>query len=435
VRLREHNLYFAGLSRRDSLGLMLASVRVLAAGSRGPEGAADHIEALWRDRFDGDDAVVFPSARCGIQAVLIALDLKDRNEVLVTGYTCAAVPDAVTAAGAVPVYADVDAHTFAIDPARAEAAIGPRTGVLICQHTFGIPAPLQELASVARRHGLVLLEDACLALGSAHAGRPLGSLGDASVFSFELSKTVTAGWGGVVVTRRSGLGQRLRQIRDQWGALSRVEAARRLAQAGLSGLLYRPEAYGVTKYLVAVLFRSGAFRPSAAVAGDCRAGSDHAWMAVLRQMDRLDETLSHGRRLAERYARVLRRHGWDGGEPEDTTVRLARFPVLVNDPAAWVEHFASHGFELGRWFDAPISPPPATSPGPTTITCSVGTWLGEHMVNFPLHRRINGADADDFCRILDHFLASLPEERRFATPSPLSATDGDAVRSFAGCPR
>jgi dTDP-4-amino-4,6-dideoxygalactose transaminase len=435
VRVREHNLYFAGLSRRDSLGLILSSVRVLLAGSRGPERAAGQVEALWRERFGGHDAVVFPSARCGIQAVLLALDLKDRNEVLVTGYTCGAVPDAVTAAGAVPAYADVDARTLAIDPARAEASIGPRTGVLICQHTLGIPAPLQDLESVARRHDLVLLEDACLALGSAHAGRPLGSFGDASVFSFELSKTVTAGWGGVVVTRRPGLGERLRKIRDQWGALPRVEAARRLAQAGLSGLLYRPGAYGVTKYLVAILFRSGAFRPSAVAAGDCRAGSDHAWMAVLRQTDRLDETLSHGRGLAERYARVLRRHGWDGGLPDDTTVRLARFPVLVEDPDAWVAHFARRGFELGRWFNAPVSPPPTSGPSPTPLTCPVGTWLGEHMVNFPLHRRMTREDADGFCRILDEYLVSLPEVGRFATPGPRNVTDADAVPTFAGRPR
>jgi perosamine synthetase len=401
VRLREHNLYFAGLSRRDSLGLVLSSVRVLVAGSSGPERAAGHVEALWRERFDGDDAVVFPSARCGIQAVLMALDLKDRNEVLVTGYTCGAVPDAVTAAGAVPAYADVDAHTLAIDLASAEDKIGPHTGAVIGQHTFGMPAPRQELDSLARRHGLFLLEDACLALGSADVDGPLGSSGDASVFSFELSKTVTAGWGGVVVTRRPGFGQRLREIRDQWGALPRVEAARRLAQAGLSGLLYRPGAYGVTKYLVAILFRSGAFRPSAVAAGDCRAGSDHAWIAVLRQTDRLDETLSHGRGLAERYARVLRRHGWDGGLPDDTTVRLARFPVLVEDPDAWVAHFARRGFELGRWFNAPVSPPPTSGPSPTPLTCPVGTWLGEHMVNFPLHRRMTREDADGFCRILD----------------------------------
>lgn len=428
MTIREHNLYFAGLSRRDSLYLILSSVEILARGSSGPASAAAGVERLWKERFSGDDAVVFPSGRCGIRALLMALDLEARTEVLVTGYTCGVVPDAVAAAGAVPVYSDVDVRTFAMDPIRAEHAITPRTGALLLQHTYGIPAPVAELQDLARRNGIYFLEDACLALGSGHRGRPLGSAGDASVFSFELSKTVTAGWGGVVVTRLPGLGERLREIRRRWGTLPRIEASRRLAQAGLSGILYRPGAFGIGKYLIAAFFRAGFFRSSSPVPTECRAGSDRAWNVVLRQMARLEATMNHGRALAEQYAGVLRRHGWQGDVLDDASVRLGRFPLLVHDPRLWVRHFSRHGFELGRWFDAPVSPPPADGTPPTAATCPVGTWLGQHVVNLPLHRRMRRRDADRFCAVLDAFLSSLPEEARFAgsPPDPRPVGDGAA---------
>jgi dTDP-4-amino-4,6-dideoxygalactose transaminase len=418
VRIREHNLYFAGLSRRDSVQLILSSIQVLLCGNTGPRRAAARVEHLWKERFSGDDAVVFPSARCGIRALLMALELDRSTEVLVTGYTCGAVPDAVTSAGAIPVYADVDAKTFAMDPVKAEDAMTPRTGALLLQHTYGIPGPVAELQDLARRKRVYFLEDACLALGSSCWGRPLGTAGDASVFSFELSKAVTAGWGGVVVTRLPGLGARLRRIRTAWGNLPRIEASRRLGQAGLSGMLYRPGTFGLSKFVVAALFRARFFRGSSLGTMECRAGSDHAWNVVLRQMSGLEETMNHGRAIAERYSDVLRRHGWQGNVLGDPSVRLVRFPVLVHDQRLWLEHFRRRGFELGRWFDAPVSPPPVAGRPPTATTCPVGSWLGEHMVNFPLHRRINQSDADRFCRILDHFLDSLPEAERFAEREP-----------------
>ena len=394
--------------------LILSSLSVLFGTRTGPGKAAGRVESLFKERFSGEDAVVFPSARCGIRAVLTALELKHSNEVLVTGYTCSAVPDAVAAVGATPVYADVDAYTFSIDPARLEERISPRTRALLVQHTYGIPAGIAELEAMSRRHNLHLLEDACLALGSACEGRSLGSMGDASIFSFELSKTVTAGWGGVVVTRLPGLGQQLREIRAHWGNLPRGEASSRLMQAGLSGFLYRPGAYAVTKYIVALLFKAGLFRSSAARNDDCRTNADAGWNAVLRQMTRLDATLEHSRRLALQYSSVLRRYGWDGQLPDDPSVRLCRFPVLVADPSAWVDHFGPRGFEIGRWFDAPVSPPSSAGTAPTPVTCPVGTWLGRHMINLPLHRRIGPRDADRFCNVLEHFLASLPEKERFA---------------------
>src|SRR5205823_8621051 len=119
------------------------------------------------------------------------------------------------AAGARPVFADVDLDTALIDPEAVEAAITPATAGIVAVHLYGQPADMDALGDVARRHGLFLLEDAAQALGGTWAGRPVGSLGRAAAFSFYPSKTLGAlGDGGAVTTADSMLARRVRQLRD-----------------------------------------------------------------------------------------------------------------------------------------------------------------------------------------------------------------------------
>ena len=436
--MREHNLYFAGLSVADSARLIGAALRVLFFGNRGYGVRADHLEQEFAQRFEGHDAVLFPSARVGTAVLLRALGVGVGDEVLITGYTCAAVPIAVVSAGAKPVYVDISPDDFAMNPAEVKTRITSRTRVLLMQHTYGIPARIDKLSALARSHGLVLLEDAVLGIGSAIGGRALGSFGAASIFSFELSKTITVGWGGIVVTRAPGLGQRLREIRAEFPALSRVEAARRLFQAGTSGFLYRPEAFRLSKYIVAVLFRLKLFKQSGTEVEDTgrltakamMAPADEPWSIVSRQLGRLDRTTQRAAYIAQRYAAVLHEHGWPTPHLPDS-VHLCRFPLLVRDPDVWVSYFRSHGFELGRWFDAPVSPAPEEpslfhfEPG----SCPQASLLSRQVINFPLDARMSNRDVERICALLRSKLVSLGSAGRF-----VAGTEG-SIESSASANR
>src|SRR5690606_15997181 len=102
--------------------------------------------------------------------------------------------------GARPVFVDIDPRTNNIDPARIEAAITERTKAIVPVHIGGQPADMDGILEVAKKHGIPVLEDACQAWGSSWKGQPVGAIGDLGAFSFQASKNITAGEGGILVT-------------------------------------------------------------------------------------------------------------------------------------------------------------------------------------------------------------------------------------------
>jgi dTDP-4-amino-4,6-dideoxygalactose transaminase len=139
----------------------------------------------------------------GTQALEVALraaGVRAGDEVITTPYTFIATASATVQVNAVPVFADVDPDTLNLDPAAAEAAITEKTRAIITVHVAGCPADMDAFTELARRRGLVLIEDAAQAHLAAWEGRPVGAIGDAGTFSFQASKNLNAGEGGIVLT-------------------------------------------------------------------------------------------------------------------------------------------------------------------------------------------------------------------------------------------
>lgn len=432
---RATSLYFAALTPSDCVRLLARVPGVLLRGARAAGPARARFERQWCGRTGAAAAVATPSARSGLYALLAALDIGAGDEVLITGFTCDAVPEPVVFRGARPVYVDIDARTYAMSAAAAAAAITPRTKLMIIQHTFGLPARTAELVGLARRHGLAVIEDCALALGSRVDGRWLGTAADASVWSFELSKTLTAGWGGLIqINGDAALADRVRAIRDQAGGLKRGAAARRLLQAGLSGLLYRPTVIRAGGYAVALLFRLGVFQPSATrgrgvgVPGDYLAApDDRQWSVLERQLTRLDDVLDASLRAVARYNVVLAKHGCGGawiGALCQHGVRLGRFPLQVRNRDRFTAAFAAAGIEVGRWFSRPVSCSASAAPedyGYHAGDCPVAERASAHIVNLPLHARMSPADVETAAACLDRYLAEHADEREFVAAVPGAA--------------
>ncbi len=139
----------------------------------------------------------------GTQAIEIALraaGVKAGDEVVTTPYTFIATVSSTVNVNAVPIFADVDPSNFNLDPAAAEAAITERTRAIIAVHVAGCPADMDALTDLARRKNLILIEDAAQAHLAEWNGRRVGAIGDAGTFSFQASKNLNAGEGGIVVT-------------------------------------------------------------------------------------------------------------------------------------------------------------------------------------------------------------------------------------------
>jgi dTDP-4-amino-4,6-dideoxygalactose transaminase len=162
----------------------------------------------------GTDALLLP---------LKALDLRPGDEVITTPFTFFATAGAIHNAGGTPVFVDIDPATFNILPQAVESAITTRTRAMIVVHLFGQMAPMEDLLSIAQRHGLALIEDAAQAIGARRhidgEWRMAGELGTVGTFSFFPSKNL-GGWGdgGMIVTQDDELATRLRRLRLHGGA-------------------------------------------------------------------------------------------------------------------------------------------------------------------------------------------------------------------------
>jgi len=158
------------------------------------------------------------SGTAAIHAAVAALDLEPGDEIVTTAVTDMGAITPILYQGAIPVFADVDAHTGNVTAATVADRISPRTRAIIVTHLFGNPAPVQEIASVARRHGLVVIEDCAQAFLAEVAGRNVGTFGDIACFSVQQGKHMTAGEGGLVATDDAALARRIYLfINKAWG--------------------------------------------------------------------------------------------------------------------------------------------------------------------------------------------------------------------------
>lgn len=159
-------------------------------------------------------AVAVVNGTVALRIALLAAGIRAEEEVIVPPYTFVATASAVIEANAVPVFADIDLRTFNLDPVAVERAITPRTRAIIPVHFAGQPADMDALMAIARRHGLIVIEDAAHAHGAQYRGRPAGSLGHLAAFSFQSSKNLTAGEGGIITTNDDMLAEACRSIHN-----------------------------------------------------------------------------------------------------------------------------------------------------------------------------------------------------------------------------
>lgn len=172
-------------------------------------------EAMVAEQTGRKHAISLAHCTSAIHLALAGLNIGPGDEVIVPECTWVATASPVVQVGATPVFADIDPVSWCMSPASLAAAITPRTKAAIVVDLYGGMADWARLEAIARDAGIILIEDAAEAIGSRYRGKPAGSFGRASVFSFHGSKTVTTGEGGMLVTDDDALAERVNILRDQ----------------------------------------------------------------------------------------------------------------------------------------------------------------------------------------------------------------------------
>lgn len=195
------------------------------------------LERNWHEFYGSRYAVSVNSATSGLYAAIGALGLGYGDEVIVSPYTMSACASCCLVYGAIPVFADVQLDTGCLDPDSIEAHITERTRAIVVVHQFGIPADMDRIMAIARRHGLKVIEDCAQAHDARYGGRHVGTFGDVGVFSLNVNKTIQTGEGGVCITNDEEIRYRLALIRNHGEAV--VDAARYDNITNIVGFNYR----------------------------------------------------------------------------------------------------------------------------------------------------------------------------------------------------
>ncbi len=189
--------------------------RVLRSGmlAQGPEVAA--FEEEFSKYVGGYKCVAVNSGTSALHMALLAADIKAGDEVIVPSFTFAATANSVALTGATPVFVDIDPRTFNIDPAAIEAAITPKTKAIQPVHLYGQPAQMDKILGIAKKHNLLILEDAAQAHLATFNGQYLGSFGIAGTFRFYPTKHMTSGEGGMISCATDEFARMCKLLRNQ----------------------------------------------------------------------------------------------------------------------------------------------------------------------------------------------------------------------------
>lgn len=374
----------------------------------------DMLRTDLKDRF-GYDAALFATGREALLALLRAFDLPAGSDVIVQGFTCVVVPNAIKAAGLRAVYADIDPETLNLTPETVAAAASPRTRVVICQHTFGIPAETHELKTLCDTHGWILIED-CAHVLPDRAG-PNGILrhADHAICSFGRDKAVSGVGGGAALTRDAETARRLADLHAKakeaplWSVVRLLEYPPRMAHVvrPLIGLKLAAPFLALQKLL-------GLFAP--VLSDEEKKGRmpfklrrmPNACAALARwQLRDLERINDHRRALAKRYLEAAGAHGWKTMRGIQPSLPLQKFPMFVAGAARVRAALKRDNVHLDDGWTGCVVCPGAcdlAAAGYKPGSDPAAEAAAESVLSLPTHPTMTAAQADDLAALLDPLL-------------------------------
>jgi perosamine synthetase len=320
-------------------------------------------------------AVALSSGTAGLHLAMRAAGVGEGSEVITSPFSYIASANAVLYERGTPVFADIDEASLTLDPALAAAAVTDRTRAILPVDVFGQPSDLDPLAALCERHNLLLVEDACEAVGAEYRGRKVGALADFTIFSFFPNKQMTTGEGAIVTCRDAAAADLLRTLRNQGIA----HDASGLHHVGL-GYNYR-----MTEMSAAL---------------------------GVSQIGRIEEMLAMREQVARWYCgRLAEIPGADLIVPAPATTRLSWFAAIVRlapgfDRDEIIDRLSGLGVPAKGYF-APLHLQPlyrerfGHGPGDFPVTERVA----RSTLALPFHNRMSEAKVDRVCRALARVLA------------------------------
>ncbi len=375
-------------------------------------GAIKQFEDEFKNYLGIKYAFSFNSGRSSLFAILKALNLEKGSDVLLQAFTCNAVPNPVLWAGLNPVYVDcTDDFNIDLSSLRATAR---QSRVLIVQHTFGLPANLDEVLEITRQHNMVVIEDCAHALGAEFNGNPafaqgfggrrkVGTFGDAAFFSFSRDKVISSVYGGMAVTNNDQIGKKLEALQKEFGQPSFFWIRQQILHSILLWFIILPLYNVIDLGKLFLVFSQWLQVLSKAVSWQEKRGQKPDYFPkalpnalaamALHQFEKLETFNAHRKKIAEFYYQELQNTTFVLPKPGGIFLRFA-----VQHPKAHeilYEAWHQENMLLGDWYRSPVDPHDTQLEALKYQkgTCPNAESLAKKTLNLPTHINISMENA------------------------------------------
>ena len=360
-------------------------------------------------------AVSFNSGRSAFLAILNALNLNKSDEILLQAFTCNAVPNPVIWSDLKPVYVDCDERTFNIDIEDLKRKISPRSRAVVVQHTFGLPAEMDESLEICQENNLILIEDCAHSLGAEYKGKKVGTFGKAAFFSFSRDKVISSVYGGMVTTNDDELAGKLKNYQEKIGYPSCCWIFQQLLHPVLMNWLILPTYRIFGKYLLILFQRFHVL--SKAVHWKEKRGRKPGYfpkripnalaILALNQFKKLEKFNNHRKEIARFYYDEITKTCPELVEglpsnPEDKKQGYLRFAVKHPKAHEIIKKAWQKNLLIGDWYTTPIAPydTKLDKMGYSFGSCPKAETLSKITLNLPTHINISKEEAQKIIEFL-----------------------------------
>lgn len=356
-------------------------------------------------------AVSFLSGRAGLRAILKSLSVQEGDEVILQAFTTVALVNTIKHIGATPVFVDIKNGTFNLNPEELKNKITSRTKAIIVQHTFGSPALIENIMEITREQKIAIIEDCAHSLGAIHAGKKLGTWGDAAFFSFGRDKVISSVSGGMVIASDPALGAKIRQEQNTLTFPdARTICKNLLHPVIMLPALFTYNLYGLGKSIMFLAYNlnlldkaySQTEKKGAADTKKFKKLPNALARLALNQMNYLENFNAHRREIAEIYAQTI------------TNSRVRKFPLAEGGVPLWftvtvenkdetIAQALKENIILGDWFPQAVGPEEVNlrQAAYTEGSCPQAEKLARICVNLPTHHNITPQAARQIAKFMN----------------------------------
>jgi len=375
------------------------------------------LEEKFKEYLGVKYAFSFNSGRSAWLAILRALNLERGDEILIQAFTCNAVTNPILALGLKPVYVDIEKETLNLDPKDLEKKITHKSKVVLIQHTFGLPAKIEEILQICQRHNLILIEDCAHSLGATYKGQKIGTFSKAAFFSFGRDKIISSVYGGMATTDDPVLAENLKNYQEKLKYPGYFWVFQQLLHPILVEYLIKP-LYRFDKpgkYLLILFQKIGIL--SKGVTKKEKKGELPRYIPqkmpnalailVLNQMRKLKRFNEHRKEIAEIYKHELRNTGFISQKNQEGRIFM-RYPLILErrDTDKILKEFRKKKVFLDDgWRKTPIVPPDTNQKKMQyqSGSCKIAEFVAKYIVNLPTHINVSKREAQTISNLLKDF--------------------------------